>query len=134
MINPDQKFIVHQVRSPRAKAWTEIDHDAYIAARIVGMPTRRLAIMPQYHIAARTWGVEYCAELRDVDTGKILFGVRGSGGSSTWEYAMRDAMHANMPREFPDHGGACATRYFREVCNVPYDAREVTHKRYLLAD
>ena len=88
----------------------------------------------EYRITARTWygrnGGQYKAELRRVDTGNIVFQIGGTtSGSDAWAYHMRDAM-AERP-EFPAHGGACATIYFRDVCNVEYEHAEVSRKRDL---
>lgn len=89
----------------------------------------------EYHITARTWygrnGGEWVAELRETDTGNIVFSASGSGGNSAWEYRMRDLMHERMPDVFPDPKGACATFYFRETCRVGYEHTEVERKRDL---
>lgn len=89
----------------------------------------------EYRITARTWygrsGGEWVAELRETDTGNIVFSASGSGGNSAWEYRMRDLMHERMPDVFPDPKGACATIYFRETCRVEYEHTEVARKRDL---
>ena len=89
----------------------------------------------EYRITARTWygrsGGEWVAELRETDTGNIVFSASGSGGNSAWEYRMRDLMHERMPDVFPDPNGACATIYFRDVCRVEYEHCEVARKRDL---
>ena len=89
----------------------------------------------EYRITARTWygrsGGEWVAELRETDTGNIVFSASGSGGNSAWEYRMRDLMHERMPDVFPDPKGACATIYFRDVCRVEYEHCEVARKRDL---
>lgn len=90
----------------------------------------------EYRITARTWygrnGGEFRAELCDVESGNKLIGVSGTTwGSDAWSYAMRDAMHAQRPDLFPDHGKGHPTIYFREVCNVDYQHEEVARKRDL---
>jgi hypothetical protein len=94
------------------------------------------SIAPKYRITARTWygknGGEFRAELCDVTTGAKLVGVSGTTwGTDAWSYAMRDAMHAQRPDLFPDHGGGHPTIYFRESCGVDYDHKEVPRKRDL---
>lgn len=94
------------------------------------------SLAPKYSITARTWygknGGEFRAELCEARTGRKLVSVSGSTwGSDAWSYAMRDAMHAQRPDLFPDHGGGHPTIYFREVCGIAYEHDEVQRKRDL---
>lgn len=93
-----------------------------------------LVIGEKYHITARTWwpksgAAMFKAELRHTESGNVILAVAGDG--SAWDYAMRDAMNGAMVDGvliFPPHRSDNATRYFREVCKVDYDHREVARK------
>lgn len=94
------------------------------------------AMVIEYRITARTWygrnGGEFRAELTRTDTGAKIIGVSGTTwGTDAWSYAMRDAMHAQRPDLFPDHGKGHPTIYFRDVAKVDYDHRDVDRKRDL---
>lgn len=93
-----------------------------------------LVIGEKYRITARTWwpksgAAMFKAELRHTESGNVILAVAGDG--SAWDYAMRDAMNGAMVDGvliFPPHRSENATRYFREVCKVDYDHREVPRK------
>lgn len=133
MINPDEKFIVYQVKV--SGSWRECTgREAYEQSKGKA-ETRRLAILPDYHITARTWfgrfGGMYRAELREIESGNVVFEIEGVTGTlDGWSYTMRDTMHDKLPDLFPRSYGS-PTIYFREVCNVPYDHREVPRRRDL---
>lgn len=88
---------------------------------------------PKHRITARTWwgngGCEWFAELRDARSGNVLFELKGAGGSDSWAYDMRDALADRGM--YPAHNKANPTIYFRDVCNVEYDHREVTRRKDL---
>jgi hypothetical protein len=107
----------------------------YLAA-IASEALRDANAVVEYRITARTWygrnGGEFRAELTRTDTGEKLVSVSGTTwGSDAWSYAMRDAMYAQRPDLFPDHGKGHPTIYFREVCKVEYEHTDVERKRDL---
>jgi hypothetical protein len=131
MINTDEKFIIYQVRNKRAKGWTDCGPEWFDECRRnASMVTRRLAIMPDHFITARGYygssGWQYHAVLCSALSGNVVLKVEGFGD---WVDAMCEA----MAREglYPERDGMNPTRYFREVCNVPYDFREVSKKKEL---
>lgn len=92
-----------------------------------------VAAVVEYRITARVWwgrnGAESKAELRSVETGNVL--IEASAFSSAWQYPMRDQMIASGLFPSPGDANPMPTVYFRDVCSVDYDEREVARKRDL---
>lgn len=120
-----------QIYSHDPKRWGDTDEAGYKRAIVNGCNVRRVQLMSNHSITVREWwsrnhGPEWVARIHDVTTGDVV--VKRSGGSGGWEVSVANALEA---LGYPAREGGSPTVYFREVCNVPYDYREVQRKKDL---
>lgn len=133
MLNVDPKFIEYQLRSSPARNWVTVSEQDYKQS---GFEKRRLAVMPEHHITARGWrdkhGWHYVAELREVQSGNVIIELSLYGCRDDWMRAIAERMSDQMADVFPAFDNRhIPSIWFREVCNVPYDFREVSRKKDL---
>lgn len=127
------KTIYQVLSSKRRQLWQDCTYDEMAAHKAAGVAVRTVQLQPTHFIAARVWwgrnGAEYRAELCQTGTGNTVFSIEG--GSSNWQYHMRDRMINSGLFPAPERKDEHPTIYFREVANVEYDEREVPRKRDL---
>lgn len=140
MHRPSEKFIVHQSQTLGSADWSDVSAEQCALDRAAGWPVRRLAVMPDFEIAAKRWfngeNTFHSVTIYDVrnDTyeaiGKMSF-VYGYGDH--WQVTAFE-MVKKMPElfgELPDRAAVHPGQYLRDELNIASTVADVKRKRDL---